>query len=65
MERVPPTEPAEPAEPGTAEPPTPDAAMRITRRAGERERQHDEEELDEMLLESFPASDPPSYWAGP
>jgi hypothetical protein len=23
-----------------------------------------DERLDEMILESFPASDPPSYWAG-
>ncbi|MEO9176235.1 MAG: hypothetical protein ABI317_15650 [Gaiellales bacterium] len=27
-------------------------------------REHDEERLDEELAESFPASDPPSTWAG-
>lgn len=41
------------------------AATATQRLAAERMRQHQDEELDEVLLESFPASDPPSSWAGP
>jgi hypothetical protein len=29
-----------------------------------RKRQHEDEELDEALVESFPCSDPPATWAG-
>jgi len=29
------------------------------------EERSDDERVDEMELESFPASDPPSTWAGP
>jgi hypothetical protein len=44
---------------------TTDAATAARRLAALRQRQHEDEELDEALLESFPASDPPSSWAGP
>jgi hypothetical protein len=57
----------------TIEPPTPstvadrDEADSAAGRATEIERQHqhEEAEIDEALEESFPASDPPSSWAGP
>lgn len=47
----------------SAEPIASDAAAQQP--AAERRRQHENEALDEALLESFPASDPPSSWAGP
>ena len=51
--------------PATSDTTTTDAATAERRAAALRKRQHEDEELDEALFESFPASDPPSSWAGP
>jgi hypothetical protein len=49
---------------------TPEAAALVgtskaSRLALLRKRQHEDEELDEALVESFLCSDPPASWAGP
>jgi hypothetical protein len=48
----------------TPRPATPDAEAEAKRLELLRKRQHDDAELDEALIESFPCSDPPASWAG-